>query len=78
MFVRTPTSALLQRVEKHIDRLDRVLKDSEDLLAAIQRGDREDWIRELQNRLDLYAAEAVRTGCLSDLTAASSSSSGQA
>jgi hypothetical protein len=59
MFVRAPTSALLQRVQKHIDRLDRVLKDSEDLLAAIQSGDREDWIRELQNRLDAYAAEAV-------------------
>ena len=59
MSVRAPTSALLERVEKHIDRLDTVLKDSEDLLAAIQRGEREDWIRELQNRLDAYAAETA-------------------
>jgi hypothetical protein len=66
MFVRAPTSALLERVEKHIDRLDRVLKDSEDLLAAIQRGDREDWIRELQARLDRYAAEVVYDASLPD------------
>ena len=71
MFVRAPTSALLQRVEKHIDRLDRVLRDSEDLLAAIQRGDREDWIRELQNRLDANAAQAVSDGALLDSQAAS-------
>jgi hypothetical protein len=71
MFAKAPTSALMQRVEKHIDRLDRVLKDSEDLLAAIQRGDREDWIRELQNRLDAYAAQAVSDPALLDSPAAS-------
>jgi hypothetical protein len=71
MFMRAPTSALLQRVEKHIDRLDQVLRDSEDLLAAIQRGDREDWIRELQNRLDAYAAQAVSDAALLDGAAAS-------
>ena len=71
MFVRMPTSALLERVEKHINRLDRVLKDSEDLLAAIKRGDREDWIRELQNRLDGYAAETVIDASLLDGPAAS-------
>ena len=71
MFVKAPTSALLQRVEKHIDRLDQVLKDSEDLLAAIQCGDREDWIRELQNRLDAYAAQAVSDAALLDGAAAS-------
>jgi hypothetical protein len=48
-----PTSALLERVKKHIDRLDRALKDSEALLASIKRGDREDWIRQLQDRLVL-------------------------
>ena len=57
MVIRTPTSALLERVEQHIDRLERVLKDSEDLFAAIKRGNRDDWIRELQSRLDGYAAE---------------------
>ena len=71
MFVRVPTSALLERVEKHIDRLDRVLKDSEELLAAIQRGDREDWIRALQNRLDAYAAEAMGNASLPDSPATS-------
>ena len=71
MSVRAPTSALLERVEKHIDRLDRVLKDSEELLAAIQRGDREDWIRALQKRLDAYAAEAVGNASLRDTPAAS-------
>jgi hypothetical protein len=71
MFMRAPTSALLQRVEKHIDRLDQVLRDSEDLLAAIQRGDREDWIRELQNRLDAYATQAVSDAALLDGAAAS-------
>jgi hypothetical protein len=64
MLVRTPASALLERVEKHIERLDRVLKDSEELLAAIRRGDREDWIRELQIRLDRYAAESASTALL--------------
>ena len=48
---RTPTSALLERVEKHIDRLDRALKDSEDLLSSLKRADREDWIRQLHERL---------------------------
>ena len=57
MVNRMPTSALLERVEQHIDRLERVLKDSEDLFAAIKRGDRDDWICELQSRLDGYAAE---------------------
>ena len=71
MFMRAPTSALLQQVEKHINRLDQVLRDSEDLLAAIQRGDREDWIRELQNRLDAYAAQAVSDAALLDSPAAS-------
>jgi hypothetical protein len=64
MFVRTPASALLERVEKHIDRLDQVLKDSEELLASIRRGDREDWIRELQNRLDRYAVETAGAALL--------------
>jgi hypothetical protein len=64
MFVRTPASALLERVEKHIDRLDQVLKDSEELLASIRRGDREDWIRELQTRLDRYAAETAGAALL--------------
>lgn len=59
MFNKMPTSALLERVAKHIDRLDRVLKDSEDLLTAIKCGDRADWIQELQGRLDAAAkAEA--------------------
>ena len=71
MVIRTPTSALLERVEKHIDRLDRVLKDSEELLTAIQRGDREDWIRALQNRLDAYAAEAMGNASPLDTPAAS-------
>jgi hypothetical protein len=71
MFVRAPTSALLERIETHIGRLDRVLRDSEDLLAAIRRGDREDWIRELQNRLDTYAAEAVSSALLLDRPPAS-------
>ena len=46
-----PTSALLERVEQHINRLDRALKESEDLLSALKGGDREDWIRQLQERL---------------------------
>jgi hypothetical protein len=74
MFVRTPASALLERVEKHIDRLDQVLKDSEELLASIRRGDREDWIRELQTRLDRYAAETSSDLLSLDRPAASGSS----
>ena len=54
----TPTSALLERVEKHIDRLDRALKESEDLLASVRRIDREEWIRQLYERL---AAASRRT-----------------
>ena len=54
-----PTSTLLNRIEQHVDRLDRVLRDCEDLLDAIRRGDRADWITELQSRLDAHAAEAV-------------------
>ncbi len=46
-----PTSALLERVEQHINRLDRALKDSEDLLLSLKSGDRDDWIRQLQERL---------------------------
>ena len=46
-----PTSALLERVEKHIDRLDRALKDSEDLLLSLKRADRGDWIRQVHERL---------------------------
>ena len=57
-----PTSALLERVAKHIDRLDRVLKDSEDLLTAIKCGDRADWIRELQGRLDAAAKPEASDG----------------
>ena len=64
MFVRRPASTLLESVEKHIDRLDQVLRDSEDLLAAIRRGDREDWIRELQIRLDSFATESASTALL--------------
>ena len=57
--LRTPTSTLLNRIETHIDRLDRVLRDCEELLDAIRHGDRADWITELQKRLDAHAAEAV-------------------
>ena len=46
-----PTSALLERVEQHINRLDQALKDSENLLNSVKRGDRDDWIRQLQERL---------------------------
>ena len=46
-----PTSALLERVEQHINRLDQALKDSENLLNSLKRGDRDDWIRQLQERL---------------------------
>jgi hypothetical protein len=49
--LRMPTSALLERVEQHINRLDQALKDSEDLLLSLKSGDRDDWIRELQERL---------------------------
>ena len=44
-------AALLERVEKHIYRLDRTLRDTEELLSAVKRGDRESWIRQLQERL---------------------------
>jgi hypothetical protein len=46
-----PTSTLLERVEQHINRLDQALKDSESLLNSLKRADREDWIRQLQERL---------------------------
>jgi hypothetical protein len=46
-----PTSALLERIEKHIDRLDQALKDSEDLLSSLKRPDRDEWILELHERL---------------------------
>jgi hypothetical protein len=49
--LRMPTSALLERVEQHINRLDQALKDSENLLNSLKRGDRDDWIRDLQERL---------------------------
>jgi hypothetical protein len=52
-----PTSALLERVEQHIERLDRTLRETENLLCALKRGDREDWIRQLQERL--AAADAM-------------------
>jgi hypothetical protein len=48
---RTSTSTLLQRVEAHIDRLDRALKETEDLLHSLQRRDRDEWIRRLYERL---------------------------
>jgi hypothetical protein len=48
---RLPTSALLARVEAHIDRLDQVLRDSEELLDALNRGERDDLIRQLDARL---------------------------
>ena len=51
LLTRMPTSALLERVEKHIDRLDRALKQSEDLLKSVQSVDRDDWIRRLHERL---------------------------
>ena len=59
MLGRMPTSALLERVEAHIDRLDRALKDSEDLLSSVKRVDREDWIRQLHERLTAYAGPAM-------------------
>jgi hypothetical protein len=48
---RLPTSALLARVEAHIERLDQVLRDSEELLNALKRGERDDLIRQLHARL---------------------------
>jgi hypothetical protein len=59
VLIRMPTSALLERVEQHINRLDRALKESEDLLASIERGDREEWIRQLQERLAGHAGQAM-------------------
>jgi hypothetical protein len=50
-----PTSALLQRVEQHINRLDQALKETEDLLNAVRARDREDWIKQLQERLTAAA-----------------------
>ena len=49
--LRMPTSALLERVEQHINRLDQALKDSETLLSSLKSGDREDWIQQLEERL---------------------------
>ena len=63
---RMPTSALLERVEKHIDRLDRALKESEDLLISLKRIDRDDWIRQLHERL----AACVRPGMVDKVDAA--------
>ena len=51
MLGRMPTSALLERVEAHINRLDRTLKDSEDLLHSLKHVDRDNWIRQLHERL---------------------------
>ena len=51
MLNRLPTSALLARVEAHIDRLDQVLRDSQELLDALNRGERDDLIRQLHARL---------------------------
>ena len=51
MLGRMPTSALLERVEAHINRLDRALKDSENLLHSVKHVDRDDWIRQLHERL---------------------------
>ena len=50
-----PTSALLQRVEQHINPLDQALQETEDLLNAVRACDREDWIRQLQERLTAAA-----------------------
>ncbi len=54
-----PTSALLERVEQHINRLDQALKDSESLLLSLKNGDRENWIRQLQERLTAPPQPAV-------------------
>jgi hypothetical protein len=51
MFGRMPTSALLERVAAHIDRLDQTLKETEDLLLSLERRDRDDWIRQVHQRL---------------------------
>jgi hypothetical protein len=51
MFGRMPTSALLERVAAHIDRLDQALKETEDLLLSLERRDRDDWIRQVHERL---------------------------
>jgi hypothetical protein len=60
-----PTSALLQRVEQHINRLDQALKETEDLLNAVRARDREDWIKQLQARL---TAAAKPETCASEVT----------
>ena len=60
MFGRTPTSTLLERVAAHIERLDRALKETEDLLHSLKRADREDWIGRLHERLAAAAPEAKR------------------
>ena len=54
MLGRMPTTTLLERVEQHINRLDRALKESEDLLISIRRVDRGDWIRLLHERLSAH------------------------
>jgi hypothetical protein len=59
-----PTSALLERVEQHINRLDRAMKETEALLRAVRSGDREVWIRQLQARLTAAAT------CDSDMVVA--------
>ena len=51
MFGRTPTSTLLERVAAHIERLDRALKETENLLHSLKQGDRENSIRRLHDRL---------------------------
>jgi hypothetical protein len=62
-----PTSALLERVEQHINRLDRAMKETEALLHAVRSGDREVWIRQLQARL---TAAATPETCDSDMVVA--------
>jgi hypothetical protein len=42
----------VERVEQHIERLDRTLRETENLLCVLKRGDRENWIRQLQERLE--------------------------
>lgn len=58
MLGRTSTSTLLQRVEAHIDRLDRALKETEDLLHSLQRRDRDELIRRLHERLTGIARDS--------------------
>lgn len=65
--LRMPTSALLERVEQHINRLDQALKETEAVLHAVRSGDRDDWIRQLQERL---AAAAKPETCGSDIVLA--------